>query len=82
MTVSVLHTPSAAQLRPSQLLESLLAAWHEHQRRAAARRDLAHASRLGPRLLADMGLAPADASPLVGDWDTLLPNGYLVKRIR
>lgn len=82
MTATVLHTPPAVQLRLASVFHVMRAVWAEHQRRAAVRRDLARAGRLGPRLLADMGIAPDAGSALVGDWDSLQPNGYLVRRSR
>lgn len=61
-------------------LEPILAAWRAWRQRSADARALARAGRLGPRLLADMGIEDATARALVGDWNDLRPNGWLVRR--
>lgn len=53
-----------------------LGAWRQ---RASNVRALARAGRLGPRLLADMGIEEGTARAVVGDWDDLRPNLLLVR---
>lgn len=57
---------------------ALRAAWLAHRRRRADRLALVRA-RLDSRLLDDMGIAPDEAKALVGDWEHLSPNGFLIR---
>lgn len=79
-TATLTHSvPLKSRLAPA--LERLLVGWHAHMRRIEDRRALEHARRLGPRLRADMGIE-TEARSLVGGWDDLRPNGWLVSRRR
>ena len=81
MSTAILTSAGPVEDRLAHLLQSFRAAWQAHRRAAADRRALARAGRLGPRLLADMGRV-TEARSRVGDWETLLPNGYLVRPVR
>ncbi|HVL22081.1 MAG TPA: hypothetical protein VM422_14060 [Amaricoccus sp.] len=81
MTSAILTSSGSAEDRLVQLLHALRGTWQARRQAAADRRALARARHLGPRLLADMGLEP-EGHPLVGDWEALLPNGYLVRPVR
>ena len=61
------------------LFDRLGLVWHAWLERRAHRLALRRAGRLGPRLLADMGLDAATAAAR-DEWGALLPNGYLVQR--
>lgn len=72
-----LRTGRTRGLLPS--LRPFWTAWLAWRRRAADARALAAAGRLGPRLLADMGIETETARTVVGDWDDLRPNRWLVR---
>ena len=60
-------TIPAGELRSAHrpaLLDALRAAWHAYLERRAQRLALRRAGRLGPRLLADMGIDPATVRAL------------------
>lgn len=78
MTTAILTHDLRGESRLTGYLGTLWTSWQAWRRQQAANRALARAGRLGPRLLADMGLETAETRALVGDWDTLMPNGYLV----
>jgi uncharacterized protein YjiS (DUF1127 family) len=61
------------------VLDAIRAAWQVLRERRVQRVALRRAGRLGPRLLADMGIDPATVRAVSGGWDQLLPNGYLVQ---
>jgi hypothetical protein len=79
MTATALFNPVRPAAPLPGLLDDLRAAWHTFRRRRADRAALASAHRLGPRLLADMGIAAIVPRPAVGGWDELRPNGFLVR---
>ena len=60
-------------------LDDLRVALQTFRRRRADRAALARARSLGPRLLADMGIAAIVPRPAIGGWDGLRPNGFLVR---
>lgn len=82
MATAILTSAGSAEDRLADAARQLLAAWRAHRRIAADRAALARAGRLGPRLMADMGLDADTTRALVGDWDQLRPNGWLVKPVR
>jgi hypothetical protein len=57
------------------VLDRLRSAWEGYRDRRALREGLRRAGRLGPRLMADMGVDTAVAR----GWDDLRPNGFLVR---
>ena len=59
-------------------IDGLYAAWLAYRERRATREALRHAGRLGPRLLADMGIDPETGGGADG-WDGLRTNGLLVR---
>lgn len=65
---------------PKVRFDGLRAFWLAHREREATRAALRRAGRLGPRLLADMGIDPDTAARVGGGWDGLRPNGLLVHR--
>ena len=72
----------AARVRPLSTevrLDGLLTFWLAYRERQATRAALRRAGRLGPRLLADMGIDPETAGRLGYGWDGLRPNGLLVR---
>jgi hypothetical protein len=70
-----LPKPTAETLR-----HRLRRAWSDIAARRAERRALVRIARLGPRLMADIGVDPELTA--VDAWDALLPNGHLVRRRR
>ncbi len=64
--------------RPA-VIDAIRAAWQVLHERRLQRLALRRAARLGPRLLADMGIDPATVRAVSDGWDQLLPNGYLVQ---
>jgi uncharacterized protein YjiS (DUF1127 family) len=81
MVTLILAKEGFAAPRPNPV-EAIRGRWRDWQRRRAERFALARAGRLGPRLLADMGLAVEADRPVVGGWDDLPFNGCLVARRR
>jgi uncharacterized protein YjiS (DUF1127 family) len=80
--VMVMTIP-ADRLRPAHrpsFIGELGAAWRRHLERRSRILALRRAGRLGPRLLADMGIDPETVRAVSDGWDGLLPNGYLVRR--
>ena len=67
-------------LQPRNPLPALFASWRAWRRHRAGLVGIARAGRLGPRLLADMGLTPDQIRLAQGGWDALRPNGFLVHR--
>lgn len=83
MTVAVLAGELRSALRPNPLhafRDAFRAAWEGHRRLRAERIAAASLARLGPRLLADMGIDPESVGAARENWDDLRPNGYLVRR--
>ena len=75
-------TIPAGRVRPLPFhvhLDGLLAAWLAYRERQATRAALRRAGRLGPRLLADMGIDAETARALSEGWDALPLNGLLVR---
>jgi len=78
MTMTAIAPSVRAAAPVPAFLDDLRAAVRTFRARRADRAALARAARLGPRLLADMGIAEAVPRPAVGGWDDLRPNGLLV----
>lgn len=79
MSVAALPLPVRAAGPVPAFLDDIWAAALVFRRRRSDRAALAHAARLGPRLLADMGIAEAVPRPVVGGWNNLRPNSFLVR---
>jgi hypothetical protein len=60
-------------------LDAVRALWLAYREREATRAALRRAGRLGPRLLADMGIDPEIAGRVTDGWDGLRPNDLLVR---
>ncbi len=58
--------------------DGLRAFWLAFHERRATRAALRRAGRLGPRLLADMGIDAETVRAISDDWDGLPVNGLLV----
>jgi hypothetical protein len=80
MTAIAHHVRFAAPL--PAFLDDLQVAVATFRQRRADRAALVHAARLGPRLLADMGIEATVPRPAIGGWDHLQANGFLVQRRR
>jgi uncharacterized protein YjiS (DUF1127 family) len=82
MTTAVLRhdLPRAQSFLPA--MQPVWSAWLAWRQRKTDANALARAGRLGPRLLEDMGIEDATARALVGDWDQLRPNGWLVRPLK
>jgi uncharacterized protein YjiS (DUF1127 family) len=81
MATLILCDGGFAAHRPSPL-DALRQRWQHWRRQRADRAALVRAGSLGSRLLADMGLEEEAVRPVVGGWDALRPNGFLVRRRR
>ena len=77
MVTLILAEEGFAAPRPN-LVEAIRGRWRDWRRHRADRVALARAGRLGPRLLADMGLAVEADRPVLGGWDDLRFNVNLV----
>ena len=82
MTMTAVVHPVRFTAPVPAFLDDLRVAFYTFRQRRAERAALARAARLGPRLLEDMGIATAVPRPLVGAWDELPSNGFLVRRRR
>jgi hypothetical protein len=74
---AVVHPVRFAAPLPA-FFEDLLVAFRTFRQRRTDRAALARAARLGPRMLADMGLEGLVPRPVVGGWDDLRLNRPLL----
>lgn len=80
MAVAIFTSRAPSEDQRGRLFDPVLAVLRAYRQREADRRALRYARHLDARLRADMGLG--ETSPaIVGDWDNLGRNPYLIRPI-